>query len=510
MTFDKWFESTDLAALSEAIHAACGPLAVEAPEEDPRYGAGFVDIKQEIDKLRDGDLERVVNDSLAFLHREAKDLRIGGYLSMALVARHGALGLLAAVIVYRHLLEVPDEGLFPKRPAQRRSAIAWLNSPRMEVLLDAVEPDLSAPLWQELYEHLENVDRLCRERFPSEEDSPAPTWTAALAWAEKHRRREEPDGAPEPQGAEPPPKRDEPGRAAAPEAHSLSREERLARMRVLHDAVLDDGFFIQAAAIARAARWGTLEEPPAADRVTRIPPPRENAWQELRVAERKSDKTDAYRVGARLMFEPGFQWSVDLQQWLAGIAAAISAPDLQAFIEGEMVLLAQRVPGIVSLQFADGRPFASDAARAWLAGLGQGTTRTSDESEVRAEDDFGAQLAAVRQEPDLDRAFRLLEAVPARTTAQRCRVDLLRAERCLEASRPRIAYALLLDLKRRVEATTAAEWDPEVGVRVYEALRRAGMSLKPGRGDRTQVGQMIEECERSIAGLSPARALQLA
>jgi len=56
MTIEEQFESTDLAPLAGAIQAACASLEGDVPSEDPRYEGRFVDIKQEIDKLQDGDL----------------------------------------------------------------------------------------------------------------------------------------------------------------------------------------------------------------------------------------------------------------------------------------------------------------------------------------------------------------------------------------------------------------------------------------------------------------------
>ncbi|OOG23473.1 hypothetical protein B1C78_11100 [Thioalkalivibrio denitrificans] len=505
------FESTDLAPMLAAVRGACAPLATGQPDEDPRYRDSFVDIKQEIDKLQGADLGRVVQASLAFLADEAKDLRIAGYLALALVARFGASGLMTAALVYRSVLAQDADSLHPRKPVQRAAAVAWLNSARMDALLGAAAPDLRPEQWQSLDESLEAIARLCAEHIQSDADEPA-GWSAATRWLEEHRPADPTPGAGSAASPASVPVPDAPILGPPPKG-DLSQEQFLAHGRVLHDALLDQGLLLQAAALARAVRWGALNEPPHENGVTRIAPPREGAWTEIDGAARDGDAREAYVVAARLMFEPGFQWSLDLQQRLAELAAGIPDAALKDYIEGEAALFARRLPAVLTLHFADGGPFAGESARAWLAGFD--AQRGRGQAHTDAGDSFAQRLSEARAEPDLGRAFALLDAVPAATARERCRIDLLRAELCLGAKRAHVAYGLLMELKRRVEGMQVMEWDPEVGTQLYESLRRAAIALrKTSNGNGVAQGGMhpgavVEECERLIAGLNPTRALEL-
>jgi type VI secretion system protein VasJ len=515
MELDALLESTDLAPMLAAVRRACGPLEAGQPDEDPRYRERFVDIKQEIDKLQGADLGRVVQAGLSFLAEEAKDLRIAGYLALALVARFGAGGLMTAALLYRSLLEGDVQGLHPRKPGQRASSVAWLNSPRMDALLGAAEPDLRPDQWQALEASLAAIAQLCAEHIRGDADAPA-GWPAAHRWVEENR----PADTQTQSATDSPIERATPPRSSAAPAPALpatdgalSQEQLLAHGRVLHDALLEQGLLIQAAGLARSVRWGALKEPPHEGGTTRIPPPREGAWTELDCVERDSGALEAYLLGARLMFEPGFQWSMDLQRRLAELAARMPDELLRNFIEGEAALFVQRLPAVSMLHFADGSPFAGEGARDWLAGLGAHRDRDAMQSD--SGEGFDELLAGARAEPDLGRAFALLDAVPAATARQRCRLDLLRAELCLDAKRAQVAYGLLMELKRRVEGMQVMEWDPEVGTRLYVTLRRAAIALKKtsnGNGvahGGLHPGAVVEECERLIAGLNPTRALHL-
>lgn len=514
MELEDLLQSTDLAPMGEAIAGACAPLSGAAPEEDPRYLDGFVEIKQEIDKLHGADLSAVVKDALAFLAQTAKDLRIAGYLSLALVARFGAPGLMSAAIIYRALVEREWDQLHPRKPSQRSAAVAWLNGPRMKALLDGQRAELQASQWAALAENLEALQVLLAERLPAASADVPAGWLLASRWLEDMRPQasEAPDAA-QSQAA------NQSGAAKAvvlPQAEvddALPQEQLHDHVRVLHEALLTQGQRLQAYGMAVAARWGGLKEPPSEAGVTRIPPPRSAAWNEIDALE-QADVAEAYGAASRLIFEAGFQWSLDLQQRLAGLASALGDEALQAQIRGQTQLLLERIPGIAALHYADGSPFAGEAARTWIQGLqSQSLAVTAADS---PQEDFEQLARMAREEKDLTRAFALLDASPAVSARQRCRIDLLRAELCLGAKRAHVAYGLLMELKRRVEGMQVMDWDPEVSTQLYESLRRAAIALKTSQGNGKtgqasglHPGLVVEECERLIAGLNPARALQL-
>jgi type VI secretion system protein VasJ len=501
--------------MEASVRSACASLQEAGPDEDPRYRDAFVDIKQEIDKLQGADLGCVVQEGLSFLAHEAKDLRVAGYLALALVARFGAPGLMTASLILRALVEDHWEQLHPRKPTQRRSALSWLNGARMHGLMDAQIPELNEAQWQALQENLEALEALLAERMGESGGDDPVGWALARRWLEDKRPAQASTANTDPASES------AAGTVAVPVAglpelcadESLPQEQLHEHVRILHETLLTQGQRLQALGLALAARWGALQEPPSEGGVTRIPPPRAAAWNELESLA-QSDLEEAYRLGARLMFETGFQWSLDLQHRLAGLARELGDKDLHDHICGQTRLLLNRLPGITALHYSDGTAFAGDGARAWVEGLSgtQGGGRVT-ETRHQAFDELARQA---REEKDLSRAFALLEAMPATTARQRCRMDLLRAELCLGAKRPHVAYGVLMELKRRVEGMQVMDWDPEVSTQLYESLRRAAIALKSSQGNGkgsthpgTQPGMVVEECERLIAGLNPARALQL-
>jgi len=107
----------------EWISELTTPLADGAEREDPRYGDAFVVIKQEIDKLSGNDFDLIINEARSLLAEEGKDLRVAGYLLLALTYVQGIDGFRDGLWIYQGLLQNCADQLFPRKSSARLAAI---------------------------------------------------------------------------------------------------------------------------------------------------------------------------------------------------------------------------------------------------------------------------------------------------------------------------------------------------------------------------------------------------
>ena len=180
-------------------------------------------------------------------------------------------------------------------------------------------------------------------------------------------------------------------------------------------------------------------------------------------------------------------------------------------VETETALLLRRFPGLDSLTFVDGSPFADAKTRLWLGRIGQGTgTGPSDRPAVGADSDEVA--------PVLDSARKLatssqtvaavsllqgrLETAPSGRLRLRWRIGL--AEILLATGHPETARPVIDLILEDLDAHQLDAFDPELTV---TALRTARQGLAAGTDEASQAraGEVLDRIMR----LDPAQGLRL-
>ena len=104
--------------------------------EDPRYLDEFDLIRSEIEKMAGNDFELIASRSRYILLEQSKDLRVGGYLLLALTYLNGIKGLIEGLSIYNEMLASFGATLHPLRPSAKASAIKWLNSAKLEAYIE--------------------------------------------------------------------------------------------------------------------------------------------------------------------------------------------------------------------------------------------------------------------------------------------------------------------------------------------------------------------------------------
>jgi type VI secretion system protein VasJ len=401
------------------------PIAGDSPAGgDVRYDPDFETLQAEIDKMSSPtasgkpDWSKVVETAAGILAGKSKDLTVAGYLAVGLLRNRSLTGLDEGLQVIRDLVENYWDNLYPpkKRMRGRQGALAWWLE-KTEETLQRLKTDAPLPAEQSrrLAENLKALDALLADKMPDppllrpvqrhvenlpvqeadpvdapplqkeapvEEPPPgiAETKSAPPAAAA-------PDDGPVPAApapGPPVPAAPEPAAAAAPAPEPIAGEQDPAKipdaaLQRLRQASL---FLLQqdlksplAYRYRRIAGWAKLTTlPPHTDKVTLVPPPAPQVIAALKELHEAAN-WPALIQNAEQKFSQFVFW-LDLNRMVAESLTRLGAGHEKALavVREETAYMLQRLPGLASLSFSDGMPFAEAQTLTWLQSIafGQG------------------------------------------------------------------------------------------------------------------------------------------
>jgi type VI secretion system protein VasJ len=530
--------------LDEAIVA---PIAGDTPAgRDLSYDETFEKVAAEMEKITSvsGDLPDwrfVRRESERMLREDSKDLRVASWWAASAGVLEGWPAIAQAAVTYQAFVERLWEAMFPplKRVKGRAALAAWLWEQLAKALPTKNVTIADGDAVRAFETAIVAVDALLTERVGD-----ANAGLGALRGVVRERIRSIPEipkaadpfagpppgaapaaqAAPAQPVAAPPPAI--PSGAGAPTvtavasleaAEGVADEWRTSLATLAHHAREASPTAPWPYRLARVAAWLTLETPPPVEggkTFARAPKAGErddfeamfsgSAWEALRNA--CEDALSEHTL-----------W-LDLHRWSA-IALERSGPPFVAAREAvgrETAALVSRVPGLTTLFFSNGTPFASPETIEWLAeeqakfggaggGGGAGTAvSAADEGPKALLAEAEARVSAGQVDAGLAQAISL--ANNAANAATRFRAQLIAAEMAHRAGKTDLSLALLERLLPQVDPTLEA-WEPEICAKFFETAlkvsRAASSDLSSDWVDRQTL------LFRRLLQVDPAAALRI-
>lgn len=462
------------------LHLARTPITAESPcGTDVRYSPEYEQLEQEVGKsgalhgTGEIDWERVRGGCETLLREQSRDLRVAAWLTWGLYQQHGLTGLTAGLGLLLELCRQSWDGLFPAKPRTRAAAIGWL-LPRLEQALQTTNAD--SALLMRLHDQLTRLDAFLSQQLGELAPVLLPLCRQLETLARRHK----------PQAVAPAAPAIAPALAPAAEATGSGKPQsdrdahRLLRGLQEQARTLSDWWLSRKVTDARALRlsrcllWLPIEAlPPAdADRVTSLrglPQERLKHFQALLQQGRHAELLVELETSlARAPF-----W-LDGQHLAWQCLRALGAETAQQALEHELAGLLRRLPGLDTLRFHDGTPFADSATLAWIAG--QVLAGTGSEPGAIADDapwDAGLEQArALLREQDLKAGLQWLinGQQGAQGLRERTWWELAQARLCREAGRPELARALLEALDREAQERDLEAWEPRLALAISRQL----------------------------------------
>lgn len=488
--------------------------AASAVGDDPGYDDNFQRIREEVNRLSAADVDEVIRVAETLLKQTCKDVRVVTYYLWARLCRDGQAGLGDGLNLQAALIERYGATLLPARANSRKLAMEWLASSKV---LDSLS------------------------RHPDGTRAEIERTVASLAWVEQGLNGLPVDQRPDlgplhaalatrvakvytPQTAE---SSRAAGAVGTPQhtapTHTVIRSARdvLDSGKALANYVREQPQgWLAAHRLMKSLRWDTIHQPPPVDVAghTRLAPPRSEYRAQLKRLHLQQSWDELLDQVDRMFAEGVNHFWLDLQWFLHEALNRQSTPNQRwaDTVKQDLLLFIERVPGLETLCWSDGTPFADETTQGWIAQLiGAGrelsaSTRHSacsltepdmlsleTEAFARvAHDGVEAALGWLAERPDL------------RSGRQRWLSRLLMARVAEQAGRSELALHLLSELELAARRHGLGEWEPdlqvEVTVRLLTVLR---LKAQRSAADKPQLNQRMEPLLATLAAMDPVRAV---
>ena len=526
------FPEKRMADISFETLGACPVPGTTPAGEDARYEPEYAAVLEEIEKLSFSGQGSPVSwtaiekNAVAILSEKSKDMQIAAYLGVALWHNRGLDGLADGIRVLAGLLENFWETGWPalKRMRGRVNAIDWWHERAYAFVQEAATQDaaLTAQGQQDILDALAKLDGLVATLMP--DASPLRDLLAAVRRLPVSPEPEAASDAPATQ-AEPetgPPKAS-PATApatppapssATPPAESVAADDPIALRRHFASA----GLAYLAAArpaepgnaslwrMSRLIIWGSIAAlPPSEGGQTLLPVPDMATLAQARQKLQTGNPLDA-ALEAEAFFATA-PFCLDAQETIHAALCALgpSCADAARCVLEESLSFFSRLPGMDTLSFTDGTPFAEPQTLAWLRGGAALLRPPHTESLLPSGGDAcDAAFQAARDllaQNKLTEALAALDAAKTPSPAVNLRLNLYQLRLLREAGKNAAAQALAEALLEEITARDLDAWDPQLSLATLTAARDA-FGLAESRYERE-----LREVRRRIARLRPASAL---
>lgn len=486
------------------------PISNSSPTgEDPGYDDDFQRIREEVNKLSGIDTGLICQLAEKLLTTTAQDIRIATYYCWARLHQDGEAGFAEGLELLAGMLQRFGAQLHPQRDRSRKAAVEWLAGSRV---LDSLS----------LYPEVVRADAqrttgallLIHDALKAEPDTSRPALNALYSALESRLMMAGGVDAVVPQNAsatKPDPPVSETAENHAPLLSRItSGQDLLAQARTLTGYLRDQpGGWLAAHRLMKSLRHDTLSAIPAPDAEgkTRIEPPRadqramlkrlylQQSWSEI-----LEQADSAFSRGANHLWLD-LQWYIHqaLQKSGQNVLADIVAADLKGVL--------RRLPGLETLAFNDGTPFADEVTLHWI------NQSVLDDMSGWQDESFSTISAAdndiLTLEPEalekadsdgLDAALHWLQTRPgAESVRDKWLLRLLMARVAEQKGKNELALHLLGELDSAAQSITLTQWTPELLFEVKSRRLRL-LRMKASRSEADKL-RLQPEMERLLAGL---------
>ncbi|EKY3232787.1 type VI secretion system protein TssA [Cronobacter malonaticus] len=491
------------------------PVIATAPTgNDPGYDDDFQQIREEVNKLSGADTTLIGELAEKVLTTASKDIRVATYYAWARLHRDGEAGFAEGLELLAALLARFGTSLHPQRARSRQAALEWLAGTRV---LDSLS--LYPEVTRDDARRTAGALLLIEKALAQEEPAARPSLIALYGALEARLMKAGGVDAVVPQttsdsSATPP--------EAAPVISAItSGRDLLDQARQLADYLRNqpDGW-LAAHRMMKSLRHDTLHQLPplAGDGRTRIEPPKADQRALLKRLWLQQSWLELLEQADSLFARGACHLWLDLQWYLHEALQKSGKETLAGIIRADLNGLLNRLPGLETLAFSDGTPFADEVTQHWIAQQVRETTSGPGSAHVvdaGSADDEVLQLepeaVALADSDGIDAALGWLQTRPALTTPrQRWLQRLLMARLAEQYGKNDLALHLLAALDAGASQMTLSQWEPallfEVGARRLRLLR-----MKAGRSDaeKARLQTDMEHLLARLIAIDPARAAVL-
>jgi len=471
------------------------------------------------------DWERVVVLSRQILEEYSKDILVCSYLCVGLLKTKGLRGLANGFHIYRDLLEVYWDSMFPakKRIRGRLNALEWWLD-TLEDSLSGMEPEV----WQQhdidsIFADLDAINTFLGENL---DESPEMRSVISLIRSLLHTEEikiEETrtESAEEVKKEQPVPAQTTVSQQqyTVPLSDIVTNGDVDRAMRLIYDAIrkVSNALVHQRPLPAlyfrlnRFVAWATVDDLPPSDNdgKTMLPPPEEQLRGTLKNLYREKKWLELLDAAeARI---PEFLFWIDLNRYVTESLENLNQKNIAKEIEQETVLYINRLKGIEKLSFSDGTPFADEITREWLENIKGDYDTKQKAAHTDLTDDFEDKLKKDTEEAetiatggDISRALRALRDKIGSASSERERFvrEIWFCRFLFKINQVKLSMPYFRELLSYIDTYKTELWEPSLAIDAYKTI------LSGLKRQRIEGGEaLMEETIKRLSLVDPAGAL---
>ncbi|WP_047607012.1 type VI secretion system protein TssA [Rahnella aquatilis] len=494
------------------------PITPEQPSgEDPGYDDDFQQMREEVNKLSGADTTLTCELAEKLLASQCKDVRVATYYIWARLHRDGEVGLADGLSLLAGLINRFGEALHPQRANSRKTALEWLAGSRV---LDSLS----------LYPEVDKADfarsvgalTLIDQGVSTWNESSKPELGALYAALENRLAQSGGMNAVVPQTSVSSSQAESSG--LSPSLRSVqSGRDLLDQAKMLAKYLRDQPQgWLSGHHLIKSVRWDTVHELPPLDASgrTRLLPPRPEYRAQLKRLYLQQNWVELLEQAESMFAEGVNHFWLDVQWYLHQALSKAGAPydGWACCITQDLNLLLSRLPGLESLSWSDGTPFADEVTQGWinqhvLETSGGWISETSS-AVASGEDDilqFESEALAQADSDGVETALHWLQCRPGISTPrQQWLIRLVMARVAEQYGKNDMALHLLGDLDNGGAALTLPLWEPELIFEVKaRRLKLLRMKSQRGDGDKNRMLSDMDILLSALIAIDPARAAVL-
>ncbi|CQD33884.1 type VI secretion system protein TssA [Yersinia mollaretii] len=494
------------------------PISPESDTgEDPTYHDDFQSMREEINKLSGADPTLMCQLAEKILCQTAKDIRVVTWYIQARLHRDGEKGLAEGMILLAAMMTRHGALCHPLRPVARKGALEWLNSSKV---LD------SLTLWPEVVREdaalTAGALSLLHTAVTLWPENEQPSFAGLCSALENRLARSGGVDALIPQNSS---MQDSvPGVRSSPQLSVVQSGRDLLDQAKLLSRWLGEQpqGWLASHRLMKTVRWDTVNQIPPLDVSgrTRLQSPKPEYRAQLKRLYRQQSWTSLVDQASQMYCEGVNHFWFDVQ-WYLWQGLSHAGPPWDAWSEYillDLRLFLKRLPGLETLAWNDGTPFADEVTLGWINEKVHENTlvfhdKPASVADSQAEDVLTLETEAMDKgdSEGPEAAIAWLQTRPGMEMPRhRWLLRLLMARVAEQYGRNEMALHLLGELAATGPQLTLSDWEPALLFEV-QARRLKLLRMKAGRSE-TDKTRLTPEMDALLAGLiaiDPARAMVL-
>ncbi|MFT0213804.1 type VI secretion system protein TssA [Pseudomonas sp. F1_0610] len=488
--------------------------------EEPSYLDDFQTIREEVNLISGADTELICNLAKTVLTKNTKDIRVVTYYTWACLQREGEVGFAQGLELLVIMLQRFENALHPQRERSRKAALDWLASARVLDSL-SLHPEVIVKNLQRIVAALLQLEQITQLWETAEQ----PNLSALYAALELRLEKSGGAHAVVPQNfvAEVSSTADIKHTPAVIKEIASGREL-LDQVRLVAKYLRDQpNGWLAAHHLMKSVRHDTLHQLPKITTTgyTQIDSPKPDQRALLKRLYLQQSWLELLEQADNMFSRGACHFWLDLQWYIYQALSKAGNPyDSWAdIIKQDLKGLLTRLPGLESLLFSDGTPFADETTLNWI-----------NQHVIDSEFDWGHEPVVSGTDNTQDTIFALETEALALADAEspeaamawlqdnpnnhsmrnQWLIRFLMARVADQFGRNEMALHLVNELDQHAALLSLSDWEPKLLFEV-KARRLKLLRMKSPRSE-TEKEHLQQEMEKTLAGLitiDPVRAMIL-